>query len=1007
MAFNPFASFRKYQKYWMAAAVLVCMLTFVLCSGGMKGTGLDDLILVFTRRRGDEYARVNNRRYTYEDLQELKNQRNLANDFMRELTKIGYDQMVVRMKNVKSQEKPGDASDREYQQTMAIFGACMQDLADKYREPRYFQGGTKLDDLVDFILWRDLADKYGVNLTDEAVKDLVYRAVHAVHTGSKIALWVFDADTSRDLQYKLRATHSNATDSGIFKAVREEFRVQILRLAYLGKWSPGHGVPIGMGQFQSERDILGENWKIYLNTPMQVRAVPTPEQISANYRKVRTELTIDLLPVSLEELAKKETLPEDRAQRMELLKNFYLKYAKQPYNPTSDKPGFVFPERAEVQYMVAEPTMEYYKGAAETVTTLEKVPPVAFNPLNPLVGQVGWLATQPAWLAKLQADITQARTAHAAEVQRRYDTLKILSAEINKAIPENLPTKDRTDASMRKLEAETRQKILLDQPTVSYKYGLSPLTTAYFWNPEKYSEAQAKPSATAVAAMLGAVAGADGPLTAVAANDANAYANQLKLLEPMLTLEKNKRIKVGLDVVLAQAPDLIGGGAFTQAAMIYHADQQAQYMPIAGFLETELTKNIEKKMAQNSMNAVMLDCKAKLEAVKGRDAAFTDQLAKLQRNYTRQVVDKDGQTRTLSAFELHQTAKPRNAYDIDLDPALFPLQSSFNKNRFFVNSIEGRAGKPEMLREGDFAKLFFGSEPLGVGNQDIYVPKVWPPYVSVPKQQLEGNPFLAEKSREQRLFDKDEKPFVFWKTIKLPQAAQPWDPNNLRLVDFTETQYRMFQARTKLLEEVKQIAEQVREVQRAEDKNVEAKMKELAQKHGTEVIVLQDVAQLVENKNRGPLDDVAYVEYTLPAGKVPFAREDMVKDLLKLNGLTTALKFDDMKELTDLNEKLFSKNLKPGSTPGQLQVLTNKPRTVYYLAMVSAVRPAQMFHYFENVLPQAIATGRAQNLFVDQVQTEYGKELLKLTLDRLRMEAKVEISDLARKQFAEAEQAQQ
>src|SRR5205807_6903284 len=38
MAFNPFASFRKHQKYWMAGAVLVCMLTFVLRSGGMKGS---------------------------------------------------------------------------------------------------------------------------------------------------------------------------------------------------------------------------------------------------------------------------------------------------------------------------------------------------------------------------------------------------------------------------------------------------------------------------------------------------------------------------------------------------------------------------------------------------------------------------------------------------------------------------------------------------------------------------------------------------------------------------------------------------------------------------------------------------------------------------------------------------------------------------------------------------------------------------------------------------------
>jgi hypothetical protein len=1000
MAFNPFASFRKHQRYWMAAAVLVCMLTFVLCSGGMKGTGLDDVLLRLFRRSGEEYARVNNRRYGYEEFQELKNQRNIANDFMRELTKLGYDQISNRLKNIKSQEKAGDAADQQYQQTLAVLSASLQDLAEKYREPRYFHGGTKLDDLVEFILWRDLADKYNVQLTDDMVKELVNQGVHA---DGRI-VWSFDTDTSRDLQYKMRMTHSNASDSAIFKALRDEFRVQIVQLAYLGRWSPGPGIPVGMGQFQYERNIIADKFNLFLNTPMQYRVVPTPEQISAHYRKVRTELTIDLLPISLEELAKKEKLPEDRAQRLEVLKSFYEKYAKEPYNPTSDKPGFVFPERAEVQFMMADPTMEYYKGAAEAVTILQKVPPVAVDLLHPLVGQVQWLASQPIWQAKLQASITQERDRHAGDLQRRYDALKFLIGEINKTIPED---KDKLENIMRRTQMEEQYKVVLGRPTISHKYGLSPLTTPYFWNPEKYEEAQTKPSAKAVAAMLGAMAGSDGPLAALALNDADAYADQLKLLEPMLAVEMNKRITVGLDLLMAQTPSLFGGGAFTQAGMLYYADQQAQYEPITGFLEAELTKNVQKTMAQTWMNATMLDCKAKLERVKGREIAFNDQLRELQRQYSRQIVDKDGTSRTVTGFELRQTAKPRNAYDIDQDPALQPLVESFNKYRFIVNSIEGRAGKPDMLRETDFARLFFGTEPLGVGNQETFVPKVWPPYVSVPKQQLDATPLLADKSREQRLFDKDERPFIFWKTLKLPQAAQPWDPNNIRIVDFAEMQYRMFQARAKLIDEVKHVADIVRTAHRAENQDVEAVMREQAQKHGTQLLVLTDMAQLVENKNRGPLDAVAYVDYALPAGKIPFPRETMVKDLLKLHNLTTPLKIDDLKEVNELNEKLFDKNLKPSLKYGQIQVLTNKPRTVYYLAMVAAVKPAEMFHYFADVLPQAAASGRAQNQFVDQVQSEYGKELLKLVIEQLRAQAEVAISDQARKQFAEADQTQQ
>src|SRR5262249_9223707 len=47
MAFNPFTSFRKYQKFWMAAILLVCMATFVLCTG-VGGDFGDRLLRLFS-----------------------------------------------------------------------------------------------------------------------------------------------------------------------------------------------------------------------------------------------------------------------------------------------------------------------------------------------------------------------------------------------------------------------------------------------------------------------------------------------------------------------------------------------------------------------------------------------------------------------------------------------------------------------------------------------------------------------------------------------------------------------------------------------------------------------------------------------------------------------------------------------------------------------------------------------------------------------------------------------
>ena len=45
----------------------------------------------------------------------------------------------------------------------------------------------------------------------------------------------------------------------------------------------------------------------------------------------------------------------------------------------------------------------------------------------------------------------------------------------------------------------------------------------------------------------------------------------------------------------------------------------------------------------------------------------------------------------------------------------------------------------------------------------------------------------------------------------------------------------------------------------------------------------------------------------------------MVKDLLKLYNLTAPLKFDDMKDISELNDKLFDKNLKPSLKYGQIR----------------------------------------------------------------------------------------
>src|SRR5262249_4791853 len=139
-----------------------------------------------------------------------------------------------------------------------------------------------------------------------------------------------------------------------------------------------------------------------------------------------------------------------------------------------------------------------------------------------------------------------------------------------------------------------------------------------------------------------------------------------------------------------------------------------------------------------------------------------------------------------------------------------------------------------------------------------------------------------------------------------------------------------------------------------------------------EVITLPKVAMLVEDPNKAPNEPTQYVPYHLPRGRIPFPRDDTVKQLLALRGLQAPLKIEsrdpaktekEVEELNQLNKSLFWQELasNPKAKTGQLQVLTNKPRSVYYIATItSAVEPTS-YSYYGEVLPRALGREGSQN----------------------------------------------
>jgi hypothetical protein len=1005
MAFNPFSAFRKYQKYWMAGAVLICMLTFVLCSGGIKGTGLDDWILRRFGRRGEMLVEVNGRSYHFAELDEIKKQRGIANEFMRELLTLAGNRMDTVIKQLQSTDAAGKA-DPQRTLRLSLLNQCLIDVRAKLDRdaPRYFLGGTKLDDLVDFICWRDLADTCGVAVTRDTLNDFVRNACHG---------WVWEmqgdeveAATQEILYYKLHASNRQATESVLKEALKQEFRVQIIQLAMAARWLPTDernkiaNIPSGRDTFEH----------IYLNTPMEFRVTPTPEQINAHFRKVRTELTIELLPVSLEALAKQVELPTDRKEKLEVLKRFYMEHKGTPYNPSQDLPGFKFPAQVEVQYLAANAGMEYYQQAAHVLTELQKAAPVTYNPMFPEAERLGYFATALSWDARLQKSLEVQRENFKNRAKSHFAALSTYLDAYWKE------TNDKTKADLK-----LRYDLMMAGAPPAPKDSASSLTTPHYYSPGQFNQALEKPNKDKPFAAAAIIGGAyANPFTGWSVYQGEAYREQAAKIVKMGALDASQRAKVGTELFLSQVPRIGGLGAFTAAGLTYQADLTPQFLPIAGYLEKDAQNAIENQLAQNWVNAAMLDAKRQLESAKGENA-FRQRLEKLRSDYSRKITEKDGKEKVLLGFDYARSTGYRTDYDIESDERLKPLVEGFVKNRFFINEVEGRTGKPDALKDSDFPKLFFGTEPLGVGPTSTFVPKVWPPYLTAPKAR-QSLP-LGQKSLEQRLFDVAEKPIIFWKSAKRDQEEKPWNPDDAKMVELVEQQYRLSKARPRLLEEVKKVANEVRKTQQAEGKDLVAKFRELAKQQGKEVLTLPNVSKLVPNTEIKSKSLMPYVDYELPRGRIEFPRADMVKQLLALNDLTAPLKTDteaperktkgtetdpaakraqvDFEELNKINEELFLKPTAGAKTkPTQVQVLTNKPRSVYYIATITETREPRNLEYLKEN-PEFSPFGGYHLTFVDQVQQDLGKELMPLMSKYLRIKAGVDIPEKSKSMFAD------
>lgn len=324
MAFNPFHKFRKHQKVIFAGLTILCMLTFVACSGlsGDAGSWLTQLF--GGTARDPVIAEVYGKKVTFKQMRELARQRLIANTYMMEATKAAVQKRMEELRTSGNQPADRDLINR-------LFGdpEFMQ-LQQRGNMQPYFGGGLDANALLDFKIWLHQADVLGIpKFTKEDITQEVRRLTLTTPTSKK-----FDDKVSGNIERLLRMQFRDFTPESLLTALSNEFRVRLAQTAILGL------------------------------EPTSLSRMPapfTPEEFWVFYKDNQTKIDVRLFPVKVEDFVPAVTEKPTEKD----LKDLYEKYKNEEYKPESKEPGFKQPRRVQVEWVSGRSDSEFYTQAAK------------------------------------------------------------------------------------------------------------------------------------------------------------------------------------------------------------------------------------------------------------------------------------------------------------------------------------------------------------------------------------------------------------------------------------------------------------------------------------------------------------------------------------------------------------------------------------------------------------------------------------------------------------------
>lgn len=377
MASSPFRVFRKHQKAIFAGLTILCMVTFVMCAGIGQGSNIFESfgVMFGAGRRSEVVATMYGKDVFAREIQDLRNQRKLANQYMDSVTARAREETIQSIKEAtnKWNDSQGqliqqiiqmwESSFRSRQQRFQYLQTAPQivqflagqraklleskktteakliedlsislekDYGQSFRPPNqlYFGASTSLDDILDFMIWRHEADRRGIQLNAQDINNLVY--IETDNKGiSKNALSNIEEGLRRNRDFSPELLRA---------ALADEFRVRIAKTALMG----------------DDRYDPRTTWA-------------TPYEFWQYYKDNRTENVVAVLPIPVRN---KEFLAQVGQPAEKDLKDLFEKHKDLEYQAGSELPGFKVPSKIEVEWVSAKADSKQYRGQAERAAGL-------------------------------------------------------------------------------------------------------------------------------------------------------------------------------------------------------------------------------------------------------------------------------------------------------------------------------------------------------------------------------------------------------------------------------------------------------------------------------------------------------------------------------------------------------------------------------------------------------------------------------------------------------------